>query len=57
MLAWVGLGDKRMDARRRPCRAGRNSGWPSPAPWSAGPELIVADEPTGSVDAVMAESC
>jgi ABC-type ATPase involved in cell division len=32
MLDWVGLGD-RMDACRRPCRAARSSGWPSPAPW------------------------
>jgi cell division transport system ATP-binding protein len=40
---------------RKACRscfpAASSSAWRSPAPWSAGPDLLLADEPTAHLDA------
>ena len=33
-----------------PCPAGSGSGWRWPAPWYAGPRLLVLDDATSSVD-------
>ena len=45
----VGLRD-RLSHRPTSSPAGSSSGWPAPAPWSAGPTIVFADEPTGNLD-------
>ncbi len=48
----AGAGVGLLFAATRPnCRAGSASASPSPGPWSAAPELVVADEPTSMLDA------
>lgn len=54
MLAWVGLGD-RMGERPTSLSGGEKQRLAIARAVMARPELIVADEPTGSVDPVMAE--
>ena len=54
MLKWVGLG-RRMDARPPALSGGEKQRLAIARAVIARPGLIVADEPTGSVDAVMAD--
>ncbi|MGV9009129.1 cell division ATP-binding protein FtsE [Brevundimonas sp.] len=54
MLAWVGLGD-RMEARPFTLSGGEQQRLAIARAVVTRPDLILADEPTGSVDAVMAE--
>ena len=54
MLAWVGLGD-RMEARPSTLSGGEQQRLAIARAVVTRPDLILADEPTGSVDAVMAE--
>ncbi|GAA0651449.1 cell division ATP-binding protein FtsE [Brevundimonas lenta] len=54
MLDWVGLGSK-LDARPPALSGGEKQRLAIARAVVTGPELIVADEPTGSVDAVMGE--
>jgi len=54
MLDWVGLGD-RMDARPPALSGGEKQRLAIARAVVARPELILADEPTGSVDARMAD--
>lgn len=54
MLAWVGLGD-RMQARPSTLSGGEQQRLAIARAVVTRPDLILADEPTGSVDAVMAE--
>lgn len=54
MLAWVGLGD-RLEARPPALSGGEKQRLAIARAVLARPELIVADEPTGSVDAAMAQ--
>ncbi len=54
MLDWVGLGD-RMDARPTALSGGEKQRLAIARAVVAGPDLILADEPTGSVDARMAD--
>ena len=54
MLAWVGLGD-RMGERPTSLSGGEKQRLAIARAVMARPELIVADEPTGSVDPVMAD--
>ena len=54
MLAWVGLGD-RMEARPSTLSGGEKQRLAIARAVMSKPDLILADEPTGSVDAVMAE--
>lgn len=54
MLAWVGLGD-RMDAHPPTLSGGEKQRLAIARAVVSRPDLILADEPTGSVDAVMAE--
>ncbi len=54
MLAWVGLGD-RMEARPSTLSGGEQQRLAIARAVVSRPDLILADEPTGSVDAVMAE--
>ena len=35
---------------RPSCPAASSSGWPAPGRWSAGPDVVFADEPTGDLD-------
>lgn len=53
MLTWVGLGD-RLEARPAALSGGEKQRLAIARAVLARPELIVADEPTGSVDAAMA---
>lgn len=53
MLNWVGLGD-RMNARPPALSSGEQQRLAIARAVMAGPELIIADEPTSSVDPVMA---
>ncbi len=54
ILAWVGLGD-RMEARPSTLSGGEQQRLAIARAVVTRPDLILADEPTGSVDAVMAE--
>lgn len=54
MLEWVGLGD-RITARPSALSGGEQQRLAIARAVMAGPELIIADEPTGSVDPAMAE--
>ena len=54
MLAWVGLGD-RLEAQPPALSGGEKQRLAIARAVLARPELIVADEPTGSVDAAMAQ--
>lgn len=54
MLRWVGLGD-RLSARPPSLSGGEQQRLAIARAVMARPELILADEPTGSVDAVMAD--
>ena len=54
MLDWVGLGD-RITARPSALSGGEQQRLAIARAVMAGPELIIADEPTGSVDPAMAE--
>ena len=54
MLAWVGLGN-RMEARPSTLSGGEQQRLAIARAVVTRPDLILADEPTGSVDAVMAE--
>jgi cell division transport system ATP-binding protein len=54
ILAWVGLGD-RMEARPFTLSGGEQQRLAIARAVVTRPDLILADEPTGSVDAVMAE--
>ena len=54
MLAWVGLGD-RMEAQPSTLSGGEQQRLAIARAVVTRPDLILADEPTGSVDAVMAE--
>ena len=50
LLERVGLGH-RLSTSRASCPAARCSGRRSPGPWSAGRAILLADEPTGNLDA------
>lgn len=54
MLKWVGLGD-RMSAKPPALSGGEQQRLAIARAVMAGPELIIADEPTGSVDPAMAD--
>lgn len=54
MLRWVGLGD-RMDARPTALSGGEKQRLAIARAVMGRPELIIADEPTGSVDKAMAD--
>jgi putative ABC transport system ATP-binding protein len=38
-----------------PCRAASASAWPLPVRWSSAPRLVIADEPTASLDSHTAD--